>query len=292
MINTTAEPLFHTHNGLGEGPLWHPIEKQFYWLDITAGDLFQSNSELTGFTKTHIEKMVSAFGFKKNGGFILATANGFAEWKVGQAAPDNIWNPLPDRDSVRMNDGKVDPAGRFWAGSMDTDQLQGSLYRLDPDGRQHTLLGGIGISNGLGWSPDRKTMYYTDTHQLTIFAFDYDNETGAISNQRPFVELSRNTEKNLGPDGLCVDAEGCIWSAHWGGWEVIRYDPQGIPILKVNVPAQLVTSCCFGGENEDLLLITTAIDVLTEDELIDQPHAGDVFIYQTDTQGQGTNFFG
>ncbi len=291
MKTMTAEPLFHVKNDLGEGPLWHPTEKRLYWVDITAGDLYRSNSELTSFTKTHFETSIGAFGFKRDGGLILATAEGFSEWKSGQDAPTILWNPLPDRDGVRMNDGKVDPAGRFWVGSMDTAQQEGELYRLDSDGSRHTLLQHIGISNGLGWSPDRKLMVYTDSFKNTIFAFDYDLETGAISNRRVLIELPKD-EQEIVPDGLCVDAEGCIWSAHWNGWEVVRYDPQGTPLLKVKVPAQRVTSCCFGGEKGDLLLITTSRGELSVDALACQPHAGDVFICQTDTHGQGVTFFG
>ena len=291
MKTITAEPLFHVKNSLGEGPLWHPTENRLYWVDITAGDLYQSNTELTSFTKTHFKTTIGAFGFKWDGGLILATAEGFSQWKSGQDAPTILWNPLPDRDGVRLNDGKVDPAGRFWAGSMDQAQHQGALYRLDPDGSRHTLLKNIGISNGLGWSPDRKTMYYTDSFQYTIFAFDYELETGAISNQRGFIELPRDNSEIV-PDGLCVDAEGCIWGAHWNGWEVVRYDPRGNPILTVQLPAQRVTSCCFGGDNDDILLITTSRGELSADALAGQPHAGDVFICQTETQGQRMTLFG
>jgi sugar lactone lactonase YvrE len=291
MKTLTAEPLFHVQNELGEGPVWHPREHCLYWVDIVAGDLYQSNPELTGFTKTHFSALIGALGFQKEEGVILATTDGFSTWKPSQETPDIFWNPLPDRENVRLNDGKVDPAGRFWAGSMDTAKSEGALYRIDPDGSHHIILKDIGISNGIGWSPDRKTMYYTDSLQYTVYAFDFDLETGVITNQRPFIELPKNG-KEIVPDGLCVDAEGCIWSAHWNGWEIVRYDPRGKPILKVEVPAQCVTSCFFGGEKGDQLLITSACGELPQEALTKQPYAGDVFICQTDTQGQRVNFFG
>jgi sugar lactone lactonase YvrE len=291
MKTLTAEPLFKVKNDLGEGPLWHPTEHRLYWVDIINYDLYRTDYDLTGFTTTRFNTPVGAFGFCAEGGMILATGDGFSLWDPSQPEPDIIWNPLPDRESVRLNDGKVDPAGRFWAGSMDPSHSEGEFYRLDPDGSQHTLLHNIGISNGLGWSPDRKTMYYTDSLQSTIFAFDYNLETGDITNQRPFVQLPKDN-RGIVPDGLCVDADGCVWSAQWNGWQVIRYDPEGEPILSVNVPAQRVTSCCFGGEKDDQLFITSARADLSEEELAHQPHAGDVFVCQTDTQGQGTNFFG
>lgn len=291
MKTTTADLLFEAHNALGEGPLWHPIEKRLYWVDILAGDLYQTTGDQSGFMKTHFNTQIGAFAFKADGDFLLATADGFAHWRDGQDNLEFFWNPLPDREGVRLNDGKVDPAGRFWAGSMDTAQIQGELYRIDPDGSQHTVLNNIGISNGLGWSPDCKTMYYTDSLQYTIFAFDYDLDTGEITNQRPFVPLPRTADEIV-PDGLCVDVEGCVWSANWNGWQVIRYDPRGKPIQKVKVPVQRVTSCFFGGDQLDQLFITTARVDIPSSELVNQPHAGDIFIYQTDTQGQGTHLFG
>lgn len=291
MKTLSAEPLFHVQNELGEGPIWHPIEERLYWVDIVAGDHYQSNSELTGFTKTHFNTMIGAFGFTKDNSLILATTDGFSTWKPGQDAPKVFWNPLPNREEVRLNDGKVDPAGRFWAGSMDPTNVEGELYRVDPDGCYSVVLKNIGISNGLGWSPDRKIMYYTDSSKYTVYAFDYDLDTGGISNQRPFIQLPKDGQ-GIVPDGLCMDAEGCIWSAHWNGWEVVRYNPQGAPILRVKVPTQRVTSCFFGGEKRDQLFITSARGELPEAALAKQPYAGDVFICQTDTQGQKVNFFG
>jgi len=288
---TSSEHLFRVHNELGEGPLWHPTEQCLYWVDITAGELHKSNMALSKYQTYHFDTMIGAFGFRESGGLILATSHGFSLWEGDKNQPDLLWNPLPGREDVRMNDGKVDPSGRFWAGSMDPDQRRGELYRLDPDGSQHVMLGQIGISNGIGWSPDRKTMYYTDSIQYTIFAFDYDHVSGQISNQRPFIQLPED-DRGVVPDGLCVDLEGCVWSAHWNGWKVARYDPQGQPIQIVEVPAQQVTSCCFGGEKLDQLFITTARIDLPEENLLQQPLAGDVFTFQTHTRGQAENFFG
>ena len=291
MRKLIAEPHFHVQNLLGEGPLWHPLENRLFWVDILNGDLYQSDESLTAFTKTHFNCQIGAFGFCKEGGFILATDRGFATWDKDQSEPHIFWNPLPTgRKNVRLNDGKVDPAGRFWAGSLDTEWGQGELYRLDPDGSQHIILHNLGISNGLGWSPDCKRMYTTDSVKYSIYAFDYDLESGNITNQRAFIKLPRDETETV-PDGLSVDAEGCLWSAHWNGWRVVRYDPEGNPILQIDVPVQRVTSCCFGGENLSKLFITTARDGLLNTELERQPIAGDVFVVQTSTQGQITKFF-
>ena len=292
MTSTTAEPLFEVHCQLGEGPLWHPFENRLYWVDITAQDLYRSNPDLTGVEHFHFNTTIGAFGFRKEGGLILATGKGFAWWQIGDSEPHFFWNPLPvERPAVRMNDGKVDPSGRFWAGGIDSAQSEAELYRVDPDGGQHTLLCQVGISNGLGWSPDQNIMYYTDSKRSTIYTFEYFAESGGITHQRPFVQLPQD-DRGIVPDGLCVDAEGCIWSAHWNGWRVVRYSPQGEVLLTVELPVQRPTSCCFGGERNDQLFITSSRLGFSEAELENQPHAGDVFVLQTDTQGQATHFFG
>ena len=135
------------------------------------------------------------------------------------------------------------------------------------------------------------TMYYTDSYDSTIYAFDYAYASGAIHNRRPFVQLP-NDGRHIVPDGLCVDVEGCIWSAQWNGGQVVRYDKQGKPILIVKVPAQHTTSCCFGGENYSRLFITSARGELTAEQAASQPLAGDIFTFQTQTQGLPTKFFG
>ncbi len=291
MKSYIAQPLFNVFNALGEGPLWHPEEKRLYWTDIITGTLYRSNTALTTFEKKFVEMQVGAFAFCKNNDLILATNLGFWNYKFEQNESELLWNPLPAARNVRLNDGKVDPAGRFWAGSMDTQNQKGELYRFDPDGSKHTILRNIGISNGLGWSPDLRTMYYTDSIQYTIFQFEYDITTGAIINKQPFIKLPKD-RREIVPDGLCVDKEGNIWSAQWNGWQVVKYNPDGIPIANVSVPAQRVTSCCFGGDNLDTLFITTSRADLTEKELFNQPQAGDIFFCQVEEQGQTTNKFG
>lgn len=282
--------LFECHCRLGEGPLWHPTEQRLYWVDIENYDLYIANPELTDYTKKHFSTPLGAFGFIQGGGLLLATGEGFAVSDGDHANLKTLWRPFPDQPQLRMNDGKVDPAGRFWAGTLDPAQAQAALYRLDPDDTRHTLLREIGISNGLGWSPDHKTMYYTDSLRHIIYAFDYDLATGEIHNQRPFVQLPKD-ERAIVPDGLCVDAEGCVWSAQWNGWQVVRYAPTGETLQTISVPVQLVTSCCFGGPKLDQLFITTAWTDLSPAERESQPLAGCVFTFKTDTQGQVANFF-
>ena len=286
-----AERLFHVMNGLGEGPLWHPLEHKLYWTDILTGTLYRADFSLENYEKTFFDLQIGAFAFRKDGGLILATNRGFFSLDTIDGDLNFLWMTPVKYKGERLNDGKVDPAGRFWAGTMDPQNKRGALFRLDPDGTKHTMLTEIGISNGLDWSPDRTTMYYTDSIQYTVYKFDYNLQTGSISNQQPFFQLPED-EREIVPDGLCVDQEGNIWSAQWNGWQVVKYDLKGTPIAVVKVPAQRVTSCCFGGENLDMLFITTSRADLTKDELAGQPYAGDVFYCKVDSQGQPTNLFG
>ena len=148
------------------------------------------------------------------------------------------------------------------------------LFRLDPDLSLQMVGSGYTVSNGIGWSLDHRTMYYTDTLRMVIYAFDYDPATGAIENRRPFIEVP---DGEGFPDGMTVDSEGCIWSAHWNGWKVVRYDPQGKPEREIALPAAEVSCPAFGGANLDELYLTTARKHLTEDDLRDQPLAGGLF---------------
>lgn len=286
-----AERLFQVTNGLGEGPLWHPLEHKLYWTDILTGTLYRADLSPDNYEKNFFDLQIGAFAFHKNGGLILATDRGFFSLDSFNGELKFLWMTPLKYKGERLNDGKVDPAGRFWAGTMDPQNKRGALFRLDPDGTKHTMLTEIGISNGLGWSPGRTTMYYTDSLQYKVYKFDYNLQTGSISNQRPFIQLPED-ERKIVPDGLCVDQKGNIWSAQWNGWQVVKYDPNGTPTAIVKVPAQRVTSCCFGGEDLDTLFITTSRADLTKDELAEQPYAGDVFYCKVDSKGQPTNLFG
>jgi len=286
-----AERLFNVINGLGECPLWHPNEHRLYWTDILTGTLYRADPSEETYDKMFFDFQIGAFGFRKEGGLVLATNKGFYGLNLDTKELKLLWITPLKYKGERLNDGKVDPAGRFWAGTMDPQNKRGALFRLDPDETKHIMLTGIGISNGLDWSPDRTTMYYTDSLQYTIYKFVYHLQTGAITNQLPFIQLPKD-EREIVPDGLCVDQEGNIWSAQWNGWQIVKYDPKGTPTAIVKVPAQRVTSCCFGGKDLDTLFITTSRADLTKEELAEQPYAGDVFYCKVDSQGQPANLFG
>jgi sugar lactone lactonase YvrE len=290
-MNLKAEHFLATQNRLGEGAVWNDEEQALYWVDIESNTFhrwdYQTNEQKTFDTGL----MVGCIRFRAKGGLIMATQNGFAFWDF-QAnrlvpGPDPVKNP-----AMRFNDGNVDSEGRFWAGSMyfdnEVDKREGSLYRLDPDGSVHIMATHQAIPNGLGWSPDLKTLYHADTPRKVIYAYDYDAATGHIENRRKFIYTPDDEGM---PDGLTVDSEGFIWSCRWEGWKVTRYDPDGKVDREVHVNAAHVTSCAFGGPDLDELFITTAWVGLTDDQRRQQPQAGDIFRLKAGVKGQSTHKF-
>ena len=282
-----VEHLLPARNKLGEGPLWHPGEKALYWVDI-EGDSFQCYFPDTGKQETFpVGQPVGCLAFREKGGLLLALRDGIGFWDLKTGSLEMITNPEESRENARFNDGKVDRQGRFWAGTIGDDD-QSALYRLDPNGSVHTMETGITISNGIGWSPDDKTMYYTDSAVRRIYAYDFNPASGEISNRRDFVKVP--TTEGF-PDGLTIDSEGFIWSAQWDGWRVTRYDPDGKVERVVYMPVQRPTSCVFGGEDLSLLFITSAWTGLHETDLREQPLAGDLFLIQTEITGKPVNYF-
>ena len=205
------------------------------------------------------------------GGYALALRDGFAV--AGDAGVRLVAPVDENRRELRMNDGACDSAGRFWAGTMRLDEAPGAgaLYRLDPDGGVQTMLTGVTISNGIGWSPDDTCVYYVDTPTGGLDAFDFDAASGTISNRRRIATID---DGDGFPDGLAVDAEGAIWVALWEGWAVRRYAPDGELLAAVDVPAARVTKPAFGGPELDRLYITTAAPDAPDPA---QPHAGGLF---------------
>ena len=191
---------------------------------------------------------------------------------------------------MRMNDGKVDPSGRFWAGSMATDEHAGAgtLYRLDPDRSVTPMLDGLTISNGLDWSDDRRTMYYIDTGTGRVDRFAYDDVEGAISDRQPLVTIAA---ADGFPDGMTLDAEGFLWVALFDGWGVNRYAPDGRLDRRIELPAQQVTSVTFGGPDYAELYITTGQEGFPPGGRPDQPHAGGVFRCDPGVRGRPANRF-
>ncbi len=238
----------------GEGPLWHPQEQRLYWCDIPTGRMFRYDPKTEQHEQFYSGDVVGGFTFQDDGAILFFMAKGAVKiWRDGEL--ETIIDEIPDERDTRFNDVFADPEGRVFCGTMPAPDRLGRLYRLDPDRKLTLILEGIRTSNGMGLTPDRKQLYYTDTGARKIYLFDYDRATGDITNQRIFVDTIKD---DGGPDGMTVDAEGYVWSARWGGSRLTRYSPDGTEVLRVTFPAKKVSSVIFGGPDYSDMYVTTA----------------------------------
>jgi sugar lactone lactonase YvrE len=271
-------------NVLGEGAVWCPLERLLWWIDISSPTLWRFDPRTDRADHWPLPKPPGSFALRKNGGFLFAFRNGFAT--LDAPGGELRWLELPDLKlgDERFNDGKADRAGRFWTGTLDRrlGSAIGQLYRLDPGFRVSAMDRGFTISNGIGWSPDDRTMYFTDTPSRRIYRYDFDVATGAIANRRVFVEVEAG---HGGPDGMTVDAEGFVWSAQFDRWCIHRYAPDGRLDRAVRLPVQRPTTCMFGGTDLATLYVTSARMDLADDALAAQPHAGGVFALDAGVRG-------
>ncbi|MDR1595281.1 MAG: SMP-30/gluconolactonase/LRE family protein [Prevotellaceae bacterium] len=285
-----AELLLDTKSDLGEGAIWHPKEKKLYWVDINQGFLHLYDPA-TGKNETvELGQKVGTVVPTTKGNAIVALHDGIYRYSFAGKKLE-LLQPNPEKSTTnnRFNDGKCDPAGRFWVGTIGANN-SAALYRMDADKSVHVMKRDVGTSNGIVWSLDKKTMYYIDTNTGKVVAYDYDNRTGDISNPRDAVVIPRGMG---GPDGSTIDSEGMIWVAHWGGSCVARWNPKtGELLCKVEIPAKHVTSCAFGGKNLDTLYITTAREGLGEKDLQEYPLSGGLFVVKpVGVKGVKANLF-
>jgi sugar lactone lactonase YvrE len=261
---------------IGEGPTWDSGSQSLLWVDILAKAVHRYSPASGNVWSRQFGQQVGAVVRRSRGGLLLALEDGFWIIEDDQRAAQRFAAVEADNPTTRMNDGKCDRAGRFWAGTMahDASPLAGALYRLDPDGSVVRALRDITISNGIDWSPDNRTMYYIDSATHRVDAFDYDINTGEAANRRTAFAIPR--EAGL-PDGMAIDEEGLLWIAMYEGWCVRRYRPTGELDRIVKLPVSHVTSCAFGGEDLGDLFVTTGRSGLTAQELTDQNEAGALF---------------
>ena len=287
-----ADLLLDARADLAEGPIWHPDRGQVSWVDMYAGRLHWLALDGTAGPSVEIGRQLGSAIPTTDGALMLATADGFT--RLDDGGIHVVAAVEPDQNSF-LNDGKCDALGRFWAGTVGVgdDGLAvggaGSLYRLELDGSVSRCLTGTTISNGMDWSPDGATFYYVDSGTGTIDAFDFELATGELRRRRAIVAIPK--EEGFA-DGLCVDADGCVWTAVWGASEVRRYTPSGSIDQRVSVPVTQPTSVIFAGEHFDVLVITSARHLLSAAERAQQSHAGSVFCCRPGVSGRPTHACG
>jgi sugar lactone lactonase YvrE len=271
---------------LGEGPIWSADTNSVTWTDITQNTFHTADID-TGKTMSFgVPSMVGAIAHSKEGGYIAATQKGFARIGVdGKYSPLHSFLP----DDMRMNDGKVDPSGRFWAGSMalSFEKGRGSLYVLEKDNSYRSILDDITLSNGMGWSPDAQYFYYIDSVPGVLKRFDYDLHTGQISNPKDLITFDSSSGI---PDGMSMSSDGKIVIALWDGRRIEIYEPSGEKVSEITLGVSRPTSCTFAGPNRDILIVSTASQGI---DRADEPLAGKILaVTGTGLSGLPTQQYG
>lgn len=265
--------------------MWDHRAQVLYWVDIEGERIHVFDPATSSDRAVDVGEMVGCVALRRSGGVVAALKRGFAGVDLDTGAVSLLATPEAHLPGHRFNDGRCDPRGRFWAGTMAIDGSPGagSLLRLDPDGTVHRILEGTTISNGLAWSADGATLYYIDTGGQAIQAFDFDLETGGVSRGRAVVDVPAELGR---PDGMAIDVEGMLWVALWDGGLVTRWDPTSGALLdRVTVPVSRPTSCAFGGPSLEDLYITSARSGLGAGTLEAQPLAGGLFRARVGVRG-------
>lgn len=290
-LKKTATLEYKIEAILGEGSIWNYKTQELYWIDIEGKQLNIYNPK----TKTNkilptLSRIGTVVPFTENE-VLVALEDGVHKMNIDTGKSILFTDMKSELSESRLNDGKCDPAGRFWVGSMHFNQDKGkaNLYTVTADNDLQKKIDSVTISNGIVWTSDKKTMYYIDTPTSTIKEFDYNNETGEISNGKIAVQIP----ESLGfPDGMTIDEEDMLWVGMWNGNAVIRFNPKtGNVLSKIKVPAHNITSCAFGGENLDVLYITTAKVDMTLEEIKKYPLAGSVFKIKPGVKGVKSDFY-
>lgn len=282
--STSVELVADAHAIVGEGPVWDASTGLLVWVDIEGKRIYEFDPATGVNREIEVPQYPGAVVRRASGGYMAAVTNGFAS--VDRDGGFELVVPVEaDLPENRMNDGKCDPQGRFWAGTtrMTHDAPIGVLHRLDADLSLHPMVGELWVSNGLDWTDDERHMYFIDSFGGSVDVFDYDAATGDIANRRPFIDVP---ESWATPDGMTLDAEGYLWVAFWGSSRVRRFDPQGRLDREITLPVTQVTSCAFGGPDLRDLYITSGCRGLDAAALEREPHAGGLFRARPGVQGR------
>ncbi|MEO7309491.1 MAG: SMP-30/gluconolactonase/LRE family protein [Chitinophagaceae bacterium] len=263
---------------LGEGPVWDAGRKMICWLDILNGIIHQYSPGQNTYQTIEVNQMIGSIALCENGNFIAALQNGFGFIDKATGELTMVADPENHLPGNRFNEGKCDPTGRFWAGTMALSEEPGAgnLYVIQNDLAPAKKIEDVSISNGMAWSMDHRTFYYIDSPTREIVAYDFDETSGHISNKRTIIKVAATDGS---PDGMTIDNEGMLWVAHWDGWQVVRWNPDtGEKLSHIKFPVARITSCTFGGDSLEDIYVTSAKVKLTEKELEQQPLAGSLFV--------------
>lgn len=279
MVSRPAIEIVLDHTCLlAEGPVWDDVQELICWVDILNGELYQFSPHSKKQTTIALHQMIGAFALCSDGNLIVVLQNGFAFVDRTNGSIKMISDPEIHLTGNRFNDGKCDPGGRFWAGTMsllETPEV-GAVYMMDNDLTVTQKIPSVSISNGMAWSMDGTVFYFIDSPARCVDAYDFDVKSGQISNRRIVVQVP---EADGFPDGMTIDEEGMLWIAHWGGWQVARWNPaNGEKLFSFKLPVEKITSCTFGGDELKDMYITSAKVGLSETESKEQPLAGSLFV--------------
>ena len=284
-LNLAVECVVDARNTTGESPLWSAREAALYWVDIPAGLIQRWRPETGERRSWQLPTAVGSIGLRASGGLVVALRSGFHLFDLESDALTFLCHPEPGLTSNRLNDGKVSPEGRFWAGTMDERPEKepiGSLYRLDADHRCTRTVGGVKVSNGLAWSPDGCTMYHSDSRGGAIFRHAYDPQTGTLGEREVFAQMQPEWGR---PDGGATDEEGCYWSCGVGAGRINRFSADGALIGFVSTPVQHPTMPCFGGARGRTMYVTSHRENYSSEERARTPQAGGVFMLEPGVGG-------
>ncbi|MDX1639956.1 MAG: SMP-30/gluconolactonase/LRE family protein [Balneolaceae bacterium] len=276
---------------LAECPVWDDEHQLLYWVDIEGGKVYRYNPATSKNEAFDIGEHVGSIALRKQGGLVMALKTGFAFYELEKQTLTHIADPESHLPNHRFNDGKCDPNGRFWAGTLSYDQQEGvgSLYCLNSNLSVDTKLRRLTIPNGMAWNDAGDTFYFIDSPDRTIYSFDFDQKTGTLQNRTEIFRL--NDRKGL-PDGMTIDREGKLWVAIYDGFGVIRVDPETGDILhQIELPVPQVTSCTFGGPEFDELYITSAREHMTDEDVEKHPLSGSIFRARVPSAGTPVNRF-
>lgn len=287
-----ATVAYETKALLGEGPIWDEPNQLLYWVDIVGNELRSFHPATSQEISYPMPSSPGTVVPSTDTSAVVALRDGIYSFNIPSKSLELISGVLTDHPGFRLNDGKCDPQGRLWVGSMHFDQIEGAakLYKIDSQGNVDTMINNVTISNGIVWSGSGTKMYYIDTPTGKVVQYDFNGKDGRISNPKTVIEIPKEVGA---PDGMAIDSNDHLWIGLWNGGKVICIDPeQGKQVDEIIVPAHNVTACAFGGKDLKTLYITTSSLDMTDEEKAKYPLAGSLFKYQSDVKGTISTRFG